>query len=228
MIMPKVFHFIWVGGGELPNFAIKLIKSWKDKHPDWEIKIWDDAMVDRIFLKSSSPYFLFNEKAYLSTDINAKKADLLRLEILFWFGGVYLDVDFLCLKNIEEIIKDKKIFVAWSRNRNDDWIDTAIIGSVPHNKSIWKGIVDAGVYSASFPEMNLVFSTGPGSATRVWKDDAKVFKFNDNIFYPFHYAFGEEFRGVDAYPDSYAAHLYLSSWTQNPRAQFLNNLLKDL
>ena len=36
------------------------------------------------------------------------KADILRYELLTIFGGVYVDCDFLCCKNIDSIINDKK------------------------------------------------------------------------------------------------------------------------
>jgi len=46
IIIPKIFHFIWLGDKKLSEEHIEFINTWKTNHLDWEIKIWKD---DNIF-----------------------------------------------------------------------------------------------------------------------------------------------------------------------------------
>ena len=46
MPIPKVIHYCWFGGNELPASVEKCIRSWKRRCPDYEIKLWDENSVD--------------------------------------------------------------------------------------------------------------------------------------------------------------------------------------
>ena len=45
-MIPKVIHYCWFGGKELPQLAKKCIKSWEKYCPDYEIKRWDENNFD--------------------------------------------------------------------------------------------------------------------------------------------------------------------------------------
>ena len=45
-MIPKVIHYIWLGGKELPPIAKKCIASWQKFCPDYEIKRWDETNLD--------------------------------------------------------------------------------------------------------------------------------------------------------------------------------------
>ena len=226
MYVPKIFHFIWVGDKKVPLFVHKCIKSWLKHHPDWKVMIWDNERVQKTFLDENAPYFLFNEQLYLNTKLYAQKADLLRLEILFWFGGVYIDSDFWCSKNIEELIQGLKSFSAWSCKRDNEWIDTGIIGSIPNCKPIWKAIIQVGINLSKKPNLEIISATGPGAITKVWKTDSKVAKLPSKYFYPFSVVFDEEFEGFEAYPEAYAIHLFLQSYREGERFKELETFFE--
>ena len=38
--IPKLIHYCWFGGNELPDLALKCIESWKKYCPDYEIIEW--------------------------------------------------------------------------------------------------------------------------------------------------------------------------------------------
>ena len=46
MNIPKIIHYCWFGGKELPTSAIKCIESWKKYFPDYEIKEWNETNYD--------------------------------------------------------------------------------------------------------------------------------------------------------------------------------------
>ena len=46
LMIPKVLHYIWFGGSELPELERKCIESWSKIMPDWEIRRWDESNFD--------------------------------------------------------------------------------------------------------------------------------------------------------------------------------------
>lgn len=91
--IPKIIHQIWIGPNPFPKKAHTWKKTWQELHPEWEYKLWTNIDVKNLDLKN---------KKYFDEAINwGEKADILRYEILYQFGGVYVDVDFESLKPLD-------------------------------------------------------------------------------------------------------------------------------
>ena len=70
---------------------------WADHNPDFKIHFWGEA--ELLDLK------LENKDVICNTDLNpALRADFLRLELLYQFGGIYADIDMTCEKSIEPLL----------------------------------------------------------------------------------------------------------------------------
>lgn len=41
--VPKIIHFVWAGGGRVPQERRDYILSWKQRNPDWAVRFWYDA-----------------------------------------------------------------------------------------------------------------------------------------------------------------------------------------
>ena len=97
-MIPKVIHYIWLGGNPLPKIAEKCIESWKKFCPDYEIKRWDETNLD------------VNQYQFAKDAYDAKKfafvSDVFRTEILYNEGGIYLDIDVELIKSIDDILQD--------------------------------------------------------------------------------------------------------------------------
>lgn len=95
-MIPKIIHYVWLGGNELPPIAKKCIESWKKFCPDFEIMRWDESNVDL-------SKYEFVQQAY-----DAKKfafaSDVIRFEKLYEYGGIYLDIDVELLKTLDEFL----------------------------------------------------------------------------------------------------------------------------
>lgn len=66
----------------------------------------------------------------------AFKADLIRLEVLYRYGGVYLDSDVLLFKSIDRLLENK----AFLCRENDSYIINPIMGAEPRNEHIYNMI----------------------------------------------------------------------------------------
>lgn len=72
--------------------------SWKLKNPTWEYILWDEQKIKQYF-----PNGLHNQDKYDEIEPFYGKADILRYEILYNYGGVYIDADIDCIKPLDEL-----------------------------------------------------------------------------------------------------------------------------
>lgn len=89
--IPKIIHQIWLGS-PVPEVYKELMQTWIDFHlgRGWVYKLWTDENVHEITL--------YNQQYYDETDNFGIKSDILRWEILYQQGGLYVDVDYECLR----------------------------------------------------------------------------------------------------------------------------------
>lgn len=90
-MIPKIIHYIWFGNKTYPKKVAQCIQSWKKMLPEYEFKLWNEKTFDI----SSANQFVkeaFDNKRY------AFVADYVRFEVLYKFGGIYLDTDVEMLK----------------------------------------------------------------------------------------------------------------------------------
>jgi len=92
IFIPKKIHFIWIGTDKCP-FEDN-IRTYIVQNPKWEVKIWKD--------KDLFP--LHNKYTYNKMNSWAGKADVIRLEILYRFGGIYVDTDSRCVKPLDGLV----------------------------------------------------------------------------------------------------------------------------
>ncbi len=97
--IPKIIHYCWFGGKELPDEYQKYIKTWREKCPDYEIKRWDENNFD-------VTQNLYMEQAY-SVGKWAFVSDYARVKIIHDEGGIYLDCDVELLRNLNNLLGDE-------------------------------------------------------------------------------------------------------------------------
>jgi mannosyltransferase OCH1-like enzyme len=90
--IPKIIHQIWLGS-PVPDIYKEWMQSWIDMHDGWEYKLWTDDNVHEIVL--------YNQELYDATCNYGIKSDILRWEILYQQGGLYVDVDYECIRSFD-------------------------------------------------------------------------------------------------------------------------------
>lgn len=117
--IPKIIHQIWLGKPMPENYKI-LQKSWSHYHPDWEYRLWTEQEIDEFGLQNRA---LFDQALNYG-----EKADIARLEILYRMGGLYVDMDFECIKPFDVFHHCCDFYAGFE---TEDMICNALIGAAP-------------------------------------------------------------------------------------------------
>lgn len=100
-MIPRIIHYCWFGGRELPERDKKNIEQWKRLCPEFEIKRWDESNYD---IKKNK----YMWQAYCNHKLGFVP-DYARLDIIYDYGGFYFDTDVELIKNLECLIDEKCI-----------------------------------------------------------------------------------------------------------------------
>ncbi|CAM9921456.1 unnamed protein product [Discosporangium mesarthrocarpum] len=120
---PRIIHHIWLGS-PLPAKYMRLRQTWGDMHVGWQLRLWTDDDVEGLHLK--------NQQAFDAAPNFGEKSDIMRYEILHQHGGLYVDVDFLCLGAFDSLHKCFHFFAGLS-NTGTFELNNGLIGcSVGH------------------------------------------------------------------------------------------------
>lgn len=127
-MIPRILHHIWIGPDPLPDDHRPWIKSWKRQHPKWEHRLWTE---DNLPEDPIRPEILERLRAPV------ERADILRLEILYRYGGVYLDGDLECLRPIDPVLEGEEfVGVCHKPGR----ITNTAIASVPRHPLLGRAL----------------------------------------------------------------------------------------
>ena len=99
MTIPRIIHQLWIGPKPRPS---KFMQTWKDKHPDFEYIMWNEEEI-----KKRELHLVCIDKIISIEEINGK-ADIIRWEILYHYGGVFLDADSICIESFHELVEKEK------------------------------------------------------------------------------------------------------------------------
>lgn len=121
--IPKIIHQIWIGK-EVPQAFRTFQLSWQILHPDWQYRLWTQDDIDSLHM--------VNEKYIYESHNPGEQSDLMRYEILYKYGGVYVDFDFECLRPLDILHHTCDMYVGIQPLDSDYvQIGIGIIGSCP-------------------------------------------------------------------------------------------------
>ena len=128
-MIPKIIHYCWVGNAPKPKSVLYCIESWKKFCPDYEIKEWNESNYD------------FSKNHYMKQAYDAKKwgfvPDYARLDIIYQYGGIYLDTDVELVKSFDELL-DQDAFMGFENTGDGEYFVNCGqgFGAVPKHEII--------------------------------------------------------------------------------------------
>ncbi|NGX37563.1 MAG: hypothetical protein K1000chlam2_00719 [Chlamydiae bacterium] len=129
--IPKIIHQIYLEGS-VPEPLRKIQATWKEKHPKWEYHLWTEEEIQILYLQ--------NRPLYEMTKNAKQKSEILRYEILYQFGGVFVENTLECLKSLD-IFNDNCDFYAGITDQiRSPRISSKLIGTIPNHRLMRKCI----------------------------------------------------------------------------------------
>lgn len=184
--IPRRIHQIWLGG-PLPKEYAEWSASWQRLHPPeagWTYTLWTDEDLPKFPLcesltDASSAFLAGHLRSLLARcTSHAQRSDLLRLDILWTLGGLYVDTDFEALADFAPFHAggawQHTEFYAGFSNVGVVECNNGLIASVPQ-----QALIGRLIQSIDLPEpepssrdtqthsnMQIIETTGPGHFTR--------------------------------------------------------------
>jgi mannosyltransferase OCH1-like enzyme len=221
--IPRIIHQIWLGS-PLPEQYHAWQATWKQYHPDWEYHLWTDADIEP--LRALGDFFIGDTYAYYQQATNyGERSDILKILLIHYYGGLYVDTDFECLRSCEILhhyydmyIGIQPLDVAYVQ------LGYALFAAYPRHPFI-KKVIDTLHTTRHYPE--IVRKTGPLMITECFAQHApsmshRLVALPASYFYPRGYSDPIEPRSQWVQPESFAVHHWAGSWL-DPKANVNHN-----
>lgn len=222
--IPKILHQTWKDE-YVPMFLAELSQTWRSIHPDWEYILWTDKMNFQ-FVEKYYPEFM---DIYLSYPNEIMRVDAVRYLILLKMGGLFVDLDYVCYKNFEEILSDVDLVFGEEPSEHcilhnkQLIISNSLMASVSGSNllnNIYLKLCE-GYSMSNDKNLTVLESTGPFMLTEFFMTGKFTDSFtllNSDLVSPLDKEEMREFIEGEIIPKNekaYAQHFYLGSWWKN-------------
>lgn len=163
-MIPKIIHQTYINTS-IPQVWQEAQASCLELHkdPEWEYKLWTDAM-SMEFIASEYPEFL---ETFQNYPYPIQRADAIRYFVLDYYGGIYIDLDDGCNRNLEPLLN----YPAFVRKTVPTGVSNDAMGAVPHHPFFQRVIDELANYDRSWllPYITVMASTGPLFLSIIWR-----------------------------------------------------------
>tara|TARA_B100000131_G_scaffold308653_1_gene338247 strand:- start:168 stop:785 length:618 start_codon:yes stop_codon:yes gene_type:complete len=176
--IPKIMHHVWLGPNALPKPEQSYIDSWKEHHKDYDFMIWHDKDIKSLNLNENCLEAMKKAEPFY-----ACQADIIRYIVIQKFGGIYIDTDVQCYRNIDDLLTEKLEFIGLRPHRGN-WMTNAFFGSEENSemlKIVIKNITGVqhrvrNPYGPTYLTKNVrrYFNFMQGEVDHVKKDNVKI------------------------------------------------------
>lgn len=195
----KSIHQIWVGPNPIPARCLEFMQAIRRLHSDFVYRLWTDNEL--------LPENFANLAFIHATPSFAQKADIMRYEILYRHGGVYLDTDFEVFKPLEPLLTHDLV-VCNEDDHVDKYMTNAFIYAAPENPNL-QHCVEA-IKTCRLDGEHVNRDTGPYFFRRcISLENARVLP--THTMYPVHYT-QKDHRPTSFSPATYAMHHWEKNW----------------
>lgn len=197
--IPKILHRV------VPETTSANVERWWSEfsalHPEWDLRTHRDPLVPAEWPETSH--------VWPHVENGAQLADLVRLEALWRWGGIYVDSDVEPWRRLDALLP-LGAFAAWEDERT---IPNAVMGAVPGHPAI-RECLDRALALIPGP----TWPAGPGVTTAVLQNRPDVLVLPPGAFYPVHYRDPERVAKMASAttrkqnPWAFGIHHYAGSW----------------
>ncbi|KAK9803597.1 hypothetical protein WJX72_003325 [[Myrmecia] bisecta] len=139
------------------------LKGWRDNcllmHPNWVHMFWDETSARQLITEHYA-WFLPTWNAY---DREIARADVVRVFALHHYGGLYLDLDVQCFRNVRPFLRGYDVVLQGSTEEWDKGTINCAMASVPQHP-LW--LAYAQILPETQKQSSNFAATGPAALAR--------------------------------------------------------------
>jgi inositol phosphorylceramide mannosyltransferase catalytic subunit len=161
--IPKIIHQTApTDKSKWPAIWRKCQQSWRTYFPapEYEYRMWTDEDIDNL-VKTDYPHFY---PIYAGYDKNIKRIDIVRYFILYKYGGIYADMDYMCFRNFYDLLPQDKVSISESPFKNNENLQNALMMS-PAGHPFWLKVIqnakDRATKRPKDGKNDVLYQTGP-------------------------------------------------------------------
>jgi mannosyltransferase OCH1-like enzyme len=213
-------------------------QSWIDLNKNYEYELWDDAE-NRRFIETNYPDFL---SIYDGYNVNIKRVDAVRYFYLLKNGGIYADLDFICLRPFDSLLENIDSDVILGTMGEGEIVESKkelnFLHNIPNaimiakpNSDFFSFVTNMLYYTWKNPNLGPEATTGPiflkvcllSYTSKVWPDFAN-FLYNANILEEIQHKFSFASKILIAPP----AVFYPLNWNNEKLMQKRSEIFKNV
>ena len=216
--IPKRFIRIWLGNKPILSIFENWWEDFQRIHKDYEFLTFTDKT-----LKEYGVVIPGNlELLYNNVSTYAGRSDILRLILLYEYGGIYVDTDIMPLRSFDPLLKDAdNPFIA---KRSSKSFESAVIGSPKDHEAVLDLMTALPAWFHEHKDRAASVQTGPAFISNFWFGRPDITHLPSKTFYPYN-GFkaprrDEKLKIFSAkdFPDTmYAAHFSNHQWGGKPK-----------
>lgn len=220
--IPKIIHYFWFSGDSYPEKVQKCIDSWHKFCPGYEFRKWD--------LNNYKTGNQFVKDALKCKDW-AHASDYGRCDVVYRYGGIYLDTDVELVKPLDDLLYDTGFFCFESASAVDPGSGFGAVAKNPIIKEIcetydrisyvsrdgkvWNPVNILNIYTNAFVKRGLVLN-------------AQYQKVEEFAFYPplVLSPYSHQTGILAPYDKTYGIHHWVSAWVTDNQMEMMNKRKK--
>lgn len=196
MINKNIF-FLWFGDNNLAANDMSNIEQASRINSNFNISVIRNLCNFDLDMRSEKYIeYCFKNKKW------ANLSNLLRLLVIYKYGGFYLDTDILCIKNFDNLCKYENLYGL----ECDKYINNAIFGGVK-NSPFLKELIDK--FLEVFDGSEKANVSSPLFITEQIKNRTDIMVFDQEFFYPLHWGEGKD-KAINT--NTYCIHNWSKRW----------------
>lgn len=222
-IIPKIIHQTYKDY-DLPDIFSHCQKSIKELHPDFEYRFYTDNDMYNIITNEFPEYY----DVFQKLPRMIMKIDMFRYFLMYKYGGLYTDMDYLMFKKFD--LLNYEVVIPCNREKDNQPIclGNCIFASKP-NHPFWKLLIDT-LFDIDREKINYTndinidgneYGTGPIFVYSMWKKYKEKLNNNNDIFIPkkdlFHplTTLNNEYINTLKISGCYGMHICTGLWRNN-------------
>jgi len=181
--IPKIIHQIWLGDAPMSKY----IDQWREMNPTFEHKIWTEENLPELRNEKH-----FNSYSNYHASLHCGRADILRLEVLEKYGGIYIDADCVPLRPLTDDLLEHDSWAVYENEiERPNLVANGIVGATKNNL----------LMSLLLNEIRLLTSVHSSEAWEVtgpklFADTIKKFEYRGIKIFPSYYFLPTHYTGA--------------------------------